>query len=76
MSGERLHLTSVQWLILERLALGETDREIAAALWLTPRTLSRHLTTLYRGLPLGAATNRRTAAALWYFRQREGPGAE
>ena len=46
--------------VLQRLASGETDRQIAARLGLSPRTVHKHLEHVYR--KLGVAT--RTAAVV------------
>ena len=46
--------------VLDRLASGETDRQIAARLGVSPRTVHKHLEHVYR--KLGVAT--RTAAVV------------
>ena len=61
-------LTPPQWQLLAQLARGANDNEIAAALGLTRTQVGYHLRALYRLLPLGDATNRRAAAAVWYLR--------
>ncbi len=65
---ERPKLTSTQWLILERLAQGQSDRQIAAALATPPQALRNQLAYIYRVLPLGDAGNPRVVAAVWYAR--------
>jgi DNA-binding NarL/FixJ family response regulator len=71
-------LTPVQWLVLERLAWGESNAEIGQALGLAVPTVKRHLTGIYQRLPLGRAANKRAAAVAWYQREgqryREGAG--
>jgi DNA-binding NarL/FixJ family response regulator len=63
-------LTPVQWLVLERLARGESNAAIARALGLAVPTVKRHIAGIYQRLPLGRAANKRAAAVAWY--QREG----
>jgi len=58
-----------QWRVLERLARGESDKQIARALGIAPQTVKNHLTSTYRRLPLGDVDNQRVAAALWYVRE-------
>jgi DNA-binding NarL/FixJ family response regulator len=65
-------LTPLRRAILAALATGATDVAIAARLGLTAPALRAHLRALYRALPLGAATNKRTAAAVWYRRALAG----
>jgi DNA-binding NarL/FixJ family response regulator len=68
MSGEAgPELTPVWRRVLARLARGEGDVAIAAALGLGPRTVSRHLAAIYRALRLGPGSNRRAAAVGWYL---------
>jgi DNA-binding NarL/FixJ family response regulator len=67
---ERPKLTPMQGLVLARLAQGQTDNQIAAALGLTPRTVRGHVASIYQALHLGDAGNQRVAAAIWYFRQQ------
>jgi predicted ATPase/DNA-binding NarL/FixJ family response regulator/DNA-binding XRE family transcriptional regulator len=47
------HLTSRQAEVLRLLADGLSNKEIAARLYLSPGTVERHLTTIYRKLGLG-----------------------
>ena len=61
-------LTPAQWRILERLVLGESDKQIGAALGLTTKAISDHLARIYRALALGALGSPRVAAAIWYDR--------
>lgn len=61
-------LTPTQWLVLERVAQGESDHQIAAALATSPQTVRTQLAHIYRVLPLGDAGNQRVVAALWYVR--------
>ncbi len=61
-------LTPTQWQILERLVLGESDKQIGAALGLTTKAVSDQLARLYRALALGDLGSPRVAAAIWYDR--------
>ncbi len=65
---DRPQLTPRQWQILERLVLGESDKQIGAALGLTTKAISDQLARLYRALALGALGSPRVAAAIWYDR--------
>ncbi|HEY8601380.1 MAG TPA: LuxR C-terminal-related transcriptional regulator [Thermomicrobiales bacterium] len=65
---ERPHLSPAHWRVLERLARGESDQQIAAALGLPLRTVTDRVGVLYARLPLEGAANRRVAAAVWYVR--------
>jgi len=60
-------LTPAQWLVLERLAAGEENAAIGAALGIRPSTVASHLTVLYQRLPYMSMGNKRTAAATWYL---------
>ena len=55
LSGVRLPdgLTARQAEVLRLLAAGMSNKEIAAALYLSPSTVERHLATIYRKLGLG-----------------------
>ena len=61
-------LTPAQWLVLERLARGESNAAIALALGIAAPTVKRHLGGIYQRLPLGRAANKRAAAVAWYRR--------
>ncbi len=67
-AAARPRLTPTQWLVLERLAQGESDRQIAAALATSSQTVRTQLAQIYRVLPLGEAGNARVVAAMWYVR--------
>jgi len=67
--SERPRLTPGQTLVLARLALGESDKRIAVALGLAPRTVRSHLASIYRVLPPGDGRNKRAAAIVWFLRQ-------
>lgn len=54
-------LSSRELEILELVARGQTNREIAEQFWVTETTIKFHLTRIYR--KLGAKN--RTAAAMW-----------
>jgi DNA-binding NarL/FixJ family response regulator len=56
---ERLGLTSREVRVLEQVALGLSNQEIARALWVTEQTVKFHLTNVYRKLRV---TNRTEAA--------------
>jgi len=60
-------LTPGQWLVLERLAAGEENAAIGAALGIRPGTVASHLKVLYQRLPYVSMGNKRTAAATWYL---------
>ncbi len=60
-------LTPAQWLVLERLAAGEDNAAIGAALGLRPSTVASHLKVIYQRLPYVSMGNKRTAAATWYL---------
>jgi non-specific serine/threonine protein kinase len=59
-------LTSREAEILRLLAAGKTDREIAAALFLSPRTINTHTARIYAKLGVGS----RAEAAAWAVRER------
>jgi len=61
-------MTPAQWLVLERLVLGESDKQIGAALGITTKAVSDHLARIYRALALGDLGGPRVAAAIWYDR--------
>jgi DNA-binding NarL/FixJ family response regulator len=71
------HLTPAQHRILARLLLGESDKQIAAALGLATKSVSNQLARVYRALAFADAGSPRVAAAVWYFRQQRGeePGS-
>ena len=60
-------LTPAQWLVLERLAAGEDNAAIGAALGIRPGTVASHLKVIYQRLPYVSMSNKRTAAATWYL---------
>jgi len=60
-------LTPAQWLVLERLAAGESNAAIGAALGIGPSTVASHLKVLYQRLPYMSMGDKRTAAATWYL---------
>lgn len=61
-------LTARETEVLARVAGGATNREVAAALWITEKTVGRHLANIYRKL----GVNSRTGAAAWAFEHRLG----
>jgi DNA-binding NarL/FixJ family response regulator len=64
-------LTPAHWLVLERLARGESIEGIARALRIGPGTVRYHLTAIDRRLPLDGAADKRAAAVAWYRRARQ-----
>lgn len=75
---ERPQLTPTQWRVLEHLATGASNAEIAVAVGASYNTVATHLKKIYKRLPCTTSGNRRTAAASWYLtmgralREREG----
>jgi DNA-binding CsgD family transcriptional regulator len=61
-SGGMRGLTGAQWSVAQAVARGDSDREIAAALHLSPATVHEHVAALH-GL-LGTSTRPRLVAAL------------
>jgi DNA-binding NarL/FixJ family response regulator len=57
-------LTTRELDVLRLLASGRSDREIGTALFISPRTVSRHLQNIYAKLDV----NSRTAAAAYAHR--------
>jgi len=57
-------LTTREREVLQLVAAGQDNRDIAAALSLSPRTVERHLQTIYRKLELTGSAQRTAAAAL------------
>src|SRR4029450_13962914 len=55
--------------VLARVAEGRTDRGIAEALWLSPKTVETHVRTIFRKLDLPSAQteNRRVHAVLTFL---------
>jgi DNA-binding NarL/FixJ family response regulator len=60
-------LTPAQWLVLERLAAGEGNAAISAALGIRPSTVESHTKAIYQRLPYVSMGNKRAAAATWYL---------
>jgi DNA-binding CsgD family transcriptional regulator len=59
----RDHLTQADAACVERLALGETNAEIGAALFICPQTVKWHLLTAYARL----GVHTRVQAARWWW---------
>lgn len=59
-------LTPQQWTVLAWVARGAGDKQIAAALGVSYRTVKNHLQEIYPRLPLGDASNKRVGTAVWY----------
>lgn len=66
--GPRAELTGQERRLLAEVAEGKTDKEAAAAMGLTAKTVRNYLDRIFT--KLGVHT--RTEAALWYVRHREG----
>lgn len=74
--GALAELTTRELEVLALLAEGRTDRGIAAALYVTPKTVEAHVRSIFRKLDLPAdATmeNRRVHAVLTFLRVRSTP---
>jgi DNA-binding NarL/FixJ family response regulator len=52
--------------VLELIARGHTDREIAAALGISCQTARHHAQALYAAIGLAGGGNKRSRAAEWY----------
>ncbi len=65
MSAALTRLTRRERQMLDALVQGKTDKEIAAALGISPKTVSYHLVNLYRKL---GVSNRRAAREAWIRR--------
>ena len=63
----RARLRAAEWAVLQHVAQGESDKQIARALQIVPQTVKNHLSGSYHRLPLGDAANRRVAAAVWHL---------
>ena len=59
-------LSSRELEILELVAAGQTNREIAQRFWVTETTVKFHLTRIYRRI----GVKNRTAAAMWLQNRR------
>lgn len=58
--------------VLEQVAHGRSNREIAANLDIKPKTVSSYVSAVYHGLRIDSDPNEsstRVKAALWYWRQ-------
>ena len=64
-------LSSRELEILQLVAAGQTNREIAQRSWVTETTVKFHLTRIYRKL----GVKNRTAAAMWLQLQDRPPAA-
>jgi len=63
----RPRLTPTQWLVLERLATGESNAAIARALGIGLPTVTSHLQAIYQRLPHANRGGKRAAAVAWYL---------
>ncbi|SFS18900.1 regulatory protein, luxR family [Agrococcus baldri] len=61
-------LTARETEVLARVALGDSNRDVAAQLFISEKTVGRHLANIY--LKLGVGT--RTAAAAWWHERTRG----
>jgi len=68
-------LTSRERDVLQLMAQGETNRGIAASLFMGERTVEAHVSTIFTklGLPPDARAHRRVLAVLTYLRSTENP---
>ena len=57
-----------EWWALDRVARGESNKQITRALALLPRAVKNHPAGVYQRQPRGAAANTRVVAAVWYLR--------
>ncbi len=63
----RPRLTPTQWLVMERLAAGEGNAAIGAALGIRPGTVAGHIRAIYQRLPpVSGRRSKRVAAIGWY----------
>ena len=60
-------LTAREAEVLERVALGESNRDVAAHLFISEKTVGRHLANIFLKLDVGTRT---AAAAWWHERDR------
>ena len=70
--GALAELTARELEVLALLAEGRTDRGIARALYVTPKTVEAHVRSIFRklGLPADTTENRRVHAVLAFLRAR------
>ena len=64
---QRPLLTPAQWLVLERLAQGDSNSAIAASLGIALGTVASHVRTIYQRVPQMPNGGKRAAAAAWYL---------
>ena len=71
--GALADLTARELEVLALIAEGRTDRGIASALYITPKTVEAHVRSIFRKLDLPAqgSENRRVHAVLAFLRARE-----
>ena len=60
-------LTPAQWLVLARLAAGEDNAAIGAALGIGHSTVGSHIKAIYQRLPAVSQGSKRVAAVTWYL---------
>ena len=61
-------LTPTHWLVVTRVAAGESNAAIAVELGLAPKTVRNHVTRIARQVPRDPALTERAARHLWYQR--------
>lgn len=64
--GDETDLSQREWEVLEQVARGKTNAEIAAALYVSENTVRFHLKNIFEKLHV----SNRTEAAAWYFEHR------
>jgi DNA-binding CsgD family transcriptional regulator len=60
-------LTATERRVLDLLATGATDRQIARALGISPHTVRQHCTHIYHRMPGPTIGNPRILAARWHW---------
>jgi DNA-binding CsgD family transcriptional regulator/tetratricopeptide (TPR) repeat protein len=74
--ANKAHLTGRELEVLQRLALGESNREIASALFLSPRTVGHHVSAILAKLEISTrseATARAEALGILSYRSTTAP---
>ncbi len=64
--GGEVNLSQREWKVLEQVAQGKTNTEIAEALHVSPNTVRFHLKNIFGKLQV----SNRTEATAWYFKHR------
>ena len=71
MGEQSQELSAREVQILELVAEGRTNREIARTFWVTETTVKFHLTRIYRKI----GVSNRTAAAMWWRDELAAPAS-